>query len=555
MRTGTARKQKDCQRQPSWNERSVAEKITCAFPAGPEACSGDFPWRTLIVAGIASYAVFTSLLLVTGQVNGDEGWYLYASKLALRGKKVYQDFSYTQMPLMPYLYGLPQRFIEGGMYVGRITSVLLSLAACLLGVLTARKLASRIGASLAVALFGSFTYGIYYTSIVKTYALVWFFFAVSLFLMSTETRETLRLSLAGLSAIAACMVRLSAIAFAVVVVGYCFCAAKRTATRVYLFAIILLSIAIAGWFIVPDLHAARYNLLGHHLSQWSQTGILDKILDVVTDRIPQMARLFGPQILLLCACGLVVLRSGASVLRTLYGPRMLAISAVGAGALLFGLSHLVTGHWHKEYLVPSCMALLPIVAVVFARTYQLRAVTAKQRRVLRLAMIAALVWPLLAHRLKHMDLSGGQLPLQEIRQVARFVSDRSDPSDRLLTLSSLFVAVDADRDVLPGLEMGAFSYCSLTREQADRLRLVNSETLLEYLQEGVAKVVVLTDLDWRKFRNTEVAKDLRSALDRRYDLALKKRHFGPRGPKGENVYVYIRKTVTQESPNASGKRS
>src|SRR5690242_9098459 len=38
-------------------------------------------------------------------VDGDEGVYAYASRLAVHGRLPYRDFFYEQAPLLPYVYG------------------------------------------------------------------------------------------------------------------------------------------------------------------------------------------------------------------------------------------------------------------------------------------------------------------------------------------------------------------------------------------------------------------------------------------------------------------
>jgi hypothetical protein len=38
-------------------------------------------------------------------IDGDEGFYLMASRLVFESRIPYRDFFFTQMPLTPYLYG------------------------------------------------------------------------------------------------------------------------------------------------------------------------------------------------------------------------------------------------------------------------------------------------------------------------------------------------------------------------------------------------------------------------------------------------------------------
>ena len=45
--------------------------------------------------------------LVLGNLNQDEGWYLYTAKLMSQGQLPFRDFAYTQGPIMPQVYAWP----------------------------------------------------------------------------------------------------------------------------------------------------------------------------------------------------------------------------------------------------------------------------------------------------------------------------------------------------------------------------------------------------------------------------------------------------------------
>ena len=131
--------------------------------------------RVATQIGIVLYVIASVAYLFLGQLNGDEGWYLYTSKLILQGALPYRDIAYTQMPLISYVYGVLQ-IVQPSIYLGRLTSIILSFGALLLGVATARRYAGARAGAIAALLFATFAFGIYFNSIVKTYALVSFFF-------------------------------------------------------------------------------------------------------------------------------------------------------------------------------------------------------------------------------------------------------------------------------------------------------------------------------------------------------------------------------------------
>ena len=102
-------------------------------------------WRAAIWTGITLYVALSIVYLFWGQINDDEGWYLYASELVFAGDLPYRDFAFTQMPLLPYVYGLPQVLFSRSILVGRLTSVAFSIATLVLGLSLARRYAGEKG--------------------------------------------------------------------------------------------------------------------------------------------------------------------------------------------------------------------------------------------------------------------------------------------------------------------------------------------------------------------------------------------------------------------------
>jgi hypothetical protein len=73
----------------------------------------DSRWKWGTVAGVSLFATFSLAYFFLGHLNADEGWYLIAAREVYKGRLPYQDFPFTQAPLLPYLYGLGQ-MVTGG---------------------------------------------------------------------------------------------------------------------------------------------------------------------------------------------------------------------------------------------------------------------------------------------------------------------------------------------------------------------------------------------------------------------------------------------------------
>jgi hypothetical protein len=106
----------------------------------------SWPWTALavMVGQAALFVPFAALRFV----DGDEGAYLLAGKLAMQGEVIYRDFLHTQMPLIPYVYGAWSLVVGEGWLAARLLSVAFAIG---LGLLLYRHAASRFGPSLAVA--------------------------------------------------------------------------------------------------------------------------------------------------------------------------------------------------------------------------------------------------------------------------------------------------------------------------------------------------------------------------------------------------------------------
>jgi 4-amino-4-deoxy-L-arabinose transferase-like glycosyltransferase len=108
--------------------------------------SVSWPWAELAV--VAAQALLFVPFAALRFVDGDEGAYLLAGKLAMQGEVIYRDFLHTQMPLVPYVYGAWSLAVGEGWLAARLLSVAFAVA---LGLLLYRHAAGRFGRGLALA--------------------------------------------------------------------------------------------------------------------------------------------------------------------------------------------------------------------------------------------------------------------------------------------------------------------------------------------------------------------------------------------------------------------
>ena len=76
------------------------------------------------------FVFFTCFFLFIARhrfIDGDEGFYLMASRLVLEPKTLYLDFLYTQAPLLPYAYGLWMKLFGISWFSARSFSAMLTI--------------------------------------------------------------------------------------------------------------------------------------------------------------------------------------------------------------------------------------------------------------------------------------------------------------------------------------------------------------------------------------------------------------------------------------------
>jgi hypothetical protein len=157
----------------------------------------------LWLASLLVCAGLTAANLYFGDLNQDEGWYLYAARLVGEGKVPYRDFAFTQGPVLPYVYAAAQPLIgSAGVLGGRILTALFGLGAALLAAGLAARLArpGRRGfaALVAFSLVALNAYQSYFSTVVKTYALCAFLLTAGFFALSMVSHPAGRLySMAG----------------------------------------------------------------------------------------------------------------------------------------------------------------------------------------------------------------------------------------------------------------------------------------------------------------------------------------------------------------------
>jgi len=495
---------------------------------------------------IAVYLALALLYVFWGQPNADEGWYLYASKLVFEGRLPYHDFAYTQMPLLPYVYGLPQELLSPNLYLGRFTSIVFSFTTFLICIFIARRLGGKIAGVVVAVVLATYIEGIYFTAIVKTYALLTFFFVATLSILISNIRDSVKFPLAVFFSVCAAMVRLSAVFFAFAIVVYVLKVTYEAKLR-FISVPALLSIAVVIWivlFVAPNSEVLLFNVVGVHMNRWGDTSTLMKLKSILLDRIPSIAGHWPLYLVLMSLSGFFGLREQWT--RRLIG-RHSGLIPVVVGLALFASSHLIAGGWYLDYLIPAVIPFVLILGIFIGKLYDEQLQGSRVRYFSQGLLLGLLLLIPLANRISHINGSGKQAAMAKIIEVSEFLRRNTAPRDKIIALEALWVAVESQRDVLPGLTMAQFSYQDLSTEKCRELHLVNYDILREYVKNQDAKAIVLTSRDFSilgrehgNFREpfTDVSNSIEAAIEGGYELARMQPHFGRRN---NSVYIYLRR--------------
>jgi hypothetical protein len=436
------------------------------------------------------------------QVNLDEGWYLWASKLVYEGKVLYRDFAYTQTPVLPYVYGLLQSLLGDGLYQGRSVTLLLSLAVFAVSAATARKIGGPLAGRLCLALLVASVFALAQYSYTATYALAALLLAVALHLTVGDLPETRRNLLATLCITTAVGVRLSVIAALPPFLLYLIFTSRRP-IRSGLLVIFLATLwlgAILGLFWLLAGEKMSYDILGFHTDRLLRT-------DWQQLRIRNMAFRTRDDFGVLMGLCIAAMFAGAAHWWRMQrsSQRDVAISDIRVWVLLMTicsmalalfLVHLLPRTTDSYYNALQAPMMTVAGGVILARWFALEQ---PARRRYLWGLVAIIVATHAARQgLGFLRDRYVTYPFRDqiaiTRSAAELLRSYTQPGDSLLSFSP-HLALEAGLRVPSGYEMAIFAYRPTWSDaETQRYNVVNNTRLLHDLQQG-ADAVALTTFD------------------------------------------------------------
>lgn len=465
--------------------------------------------------------VLGALNLWWGDLNQDEGWYLYAARQVHEGRVPYRDFCFTQAPVLPFVYSAAQSWVDRwGVAGGRLFTAVLGLA----GALAASWLAARgapkgwgaFAALTAFLLLGVNVYQSHYTTVVKTYSLCALLLTGGMLALSfAGSRGGVGASLAaGLLIALAAGTRLSAgVALPVGFVYLLFRRRRLGDSRWLSFAIGgalgLALVSVPFFLMAPENYA--FCVFGYHSAR--HPGSVASLAVYKAGFVSRFVQAYlVPSFL---AIGLVSLRWAgwrreplAEATVTSRARFNALLWAVGVAVTLVHLSAPFPYEDYQVIVVPVLAAALAVTAAAAISDFRLQMADLKPEicnRLPALFLLALLVSCAAssfsspvnqAWFVKGRDRIWWQLkdesPIRKLREVALWLSEQGCDEGVLLTQDT-YLAVESGLSVPEGMEMGPFCYYpEWPRERAERLRVLNRERMAEVLGTTRACVAAMS---------------------------------------------------------------
>ena len=395
--------------------------------------------RGYFILGLIATVILGLAAVWMGGLNQDEGWYLYAANLVSEGKVLYRDFAFTQAPLMPIVYsvfaGIWQNF---GLLGARLFTLTLGLLSIFFLAMSAVRLTDNerkwTAGTVVMLLLGCNLYHLYYIAIPKTYALAALMLAIGVYLLTFE-RMTF---FAGMFFALACGTRISlgaAIPVICLLLWH-----KRSFLKAVIFglgAVLALALVFGPYLISHEAKSGLLMAQAYHVAR----GGYDPVFAVGS--LSRLVRWYLP----------IFIVFGLSV-KALKNPALLwAFIAVF-------LVQILAPFPYDDYQVPIMGILAVVSAVAFTTEERPKGLLL----VLGLTFATSFGSPLLETwtmngQDRFWSLKKEQCELKQLQETAAEINVL-DPGGKELLTQDLYLAIETNRKVPEGLEMGPFSVLS-----------------------------------------------------------------------------------------------
>lgn len=513
-----------------------------------------------------------ALAIIMGDLNQDEGWYLYAGRMVFEGYVPFRDFASTQGPLMAYVYALAYPLVRlAGVAGGRLFTALCGLLTLLLSANLAARLATRrIGPEAAVpaallvgGLLGLNLYHVYFTSLVKTYGLAGLLVALGFVGLERSLNHADRLPGGRAWRLACGWAMMSAGCFALA-------AGTRLSAGILLPALwlpvavlalrnhtmrrrwlpVLIGMPIGGTLVLAALflpfilmapQAVRFGLLDYHAGR--DPGSVFLWLVYKAGFVLRLVSSYFP-LVVAATVGWIGMRWMVPMPKRERGlyDHLPLLMLIGVAAV--SLVHVAAPFPYDDYQV-FVMPFLTLPAIMPLVAFLQHCPEVRLRRLMPLVLLMLVSLHSASSPMLKTWVTSGQdriwwplrseTALQSLRHASTIIREMADKDDWLLTQDT-YLAVETDMRVPRGLEMGPFSFFpELDDTTAMRFHVLNEARLQTLIKTSPAPVAAISGyaMAIASPAITPVEPDLQArlleTLESYYETAYHVDHFGQGG--------------------------
>jgi 4-amino-4-deoxy-L-arabinose transferase-like glycosyltransferase len=467
-----------------------------AQPAMTRACKLLFIPIVLLQAG---FFLFVSQHRL---IDGDEGFYLLASRLVMQHKAPYLDFFYTQAPLLPYAYAAWFKFTGISWFAARVFA---ALQTAVLGGLiyehVCRETSKWVAGIAAVVLFTSSSFIFAWFPIVKTFPLaaLFLFLAYVIFVRRSQSSLGWWIAAAGVLFGLSVDTRSYVVAVAPVFLWWIFRQNRmRWLVRLLWFAggfAIGIIPSLILFFASPD--AFLFNNLGYHAMR-SKAGLIG----LWQDKVHVLLATFGGRftgfqfsVLTLTCVGFIVLR------------RMKRDASLLAFVIAFalGLVSILPTPASMQYF-SMIVPFLIVAAVCSVSDYVASMQSQREVRIAGAVCVVLLIGFIgfAVPTFRHYLFTGENVPgidgladapnwtLQQVTAVSQAIDQLASPGEKVVSFWPGYIFASR-ADPYPGFEndFGLAVARKLSRERREKYHVPSSAEIVdEFASHGPRLVVI-----------------------------------------------------------------
>lgn len=463
--------------------------------------------KILIFCVTIFFAFFLSLAnIILGDLNQDEGWYLYAAKLISAGKIIYRDFAFPQGPVMSLFYSFFISLVNHfGLLGGRALTALIGFLTIFVSAFLAYSVAEDknkvLSALLVFILIGVNVYQSYYFSVVKTYALTSFFLVIGFYALYVAIKNASKFMafVSGFFVILSAGVRAS-VYFIIPIILFAFWGTNNKKAMSLTLSLILGMIASFSMTVLPFLVLAPENFMFfvfkyHSLRDY---GSLFTALAFKCGFLSRLVQAYFVSVALFISVLILNFPFKNKKDHALKNsPKYVFEKLVWLSILVITVVHFLAPFPYDDYQV-FLYPLFVVAVSLFTSPYVSSELCNKFLWIVLLVCIASSFsspinqdW-FIQGRDRIWWLPKDKPPILKLREVARFIKSL-DPKGRLLLTQDPYLAIESGKQLPQGLELGQFSFFpQMSDEEAMERRVLNRNLFEALLKNCDAKVAALS---------------------------------------------------------------